>query len=86
MSDAEPRWRNQGISGGREAFVPGISAERGGGDSSVEGASGLDGSDNGLSPLEGLLVLLGQAGFGRCGRVVRQGASVIRSRGLRTVR
>lgn len=40
LSEAEPRWQNRGISGGREALVPGNSAERGGGDSSVEGASG----------------------------------------------
>lgn len=85
VSEAEPRRRSQGISGGREAFVPGTSAERGRGDSSVEGASSLEGSGDGLSLSEGFLVLLGQAGFDRCGWVVRQGASVTRSRGLRTV-
>ena len=86
VSDAEPRWQSQGISGGREAFVPSISVERSCGDSSVEGASNLEGGGDGLSPLEGFLVLLDQADFGRCGQVVRQGASVTRSRGLRTVR
>jgi hypothetical protein len=28
VSDAEPRWQNRGISGGHEAVVPSISAER----------------------------------------------------------
>jgi hypothetical protein len=51
----------------------------------MEGASSLDGGGDGLSPPEGLLVLLGRAHFGEFGWVVRQGASVTRSRGLRKV-
>jgi hypothetical protein len=58
VSEAEPRWQNRGISGGRDAFVPSISLGRGSGDSSMEGASSLDGGGDGLSPPEGLLVLL----------------------------
>jgi hypothetical protein len=51
----------------------------------VEGASSLNGGGDGMSPSEGLLVLLGRAGFGGFGGVVRQGASVTRSRGSRKV-
>lgn len=85
VSDAEPRWQSQGISGGREALVPSVSAERGGGDSSVEGASGLEDGGVGLLLSEGSLVLLAQTGCGRDGRAARQGASVTRRRGLRRV-
>lgn len=55
-------------------------------DSSVEGASGAEDSGDGVSLLEGSLVLLSQTGLGRSGGAVRQGASVTRSRGLRKVR
>jgi len=86
VSEAEPRRQNRGISGGREALVPGISAERGGVDSSVEGASSLEGGGDGLPSREGLLVPYDRVGFGRRGPAVRQGASVTRSRGLRNDR
>jgi hypothetical protein len=52
----------------------------------VEGAPGLEGGGDGLSLSEGSLVPLGRNGFGRGVRVVRQGVSVTRSRGLRKVR
>lgn len=83
VSEAEPRRQNRGISGGREALAPGISAEWGGVDSSVEGASSLEGDGDGLPSHQGLLVPYDRVGFGRRGRMVRQGASVTRSRGLR---
>lgn len=49
VSEAEPRRPSRGISGGREALVPSISAERGGVDSSVEGASGLEDGGDGFA-------------------------------------
>jgi hypothetical protein len=84
VSEAEPRRLSRGISGGREAHVPSASEERAERTRRWKALRVWKAVVMVLPSLEGSLVLLGCSGLGRGGRVVRQEASVTRSRGLRT--